>query len=68
MEQNHLKFDQEDDLVSIILPTLNSESYLKNCLKIRENNEIIRILINTIIKWYECKKEVNWRLKFWIRT
>lgn len=33
MEQNHLKFDQEDDLVSIILPTLNSESYLKNCLK-----------------------------------
>lgn len=33
MEQNYLKFDQEDDLVSIVLPTLNSEAHIKKCLK-----------------------------------
>ena len=70
-EQNLLRYKSVDDLVSIILPTFNSEKYLDSCLKsiTRQTYPNMEIIIidgyssdntSNIIKNYE--QEINIKL------
>ena len=70
-EQNLLRYKSVDDLVSIILPTFNSEKYLDSCLKsiTRQTYPNMEIIIidgyssdntSNIIKNYE--REINIKL------
>ena len=58
MEQKLLKFKKVDGLVSIILPTLNSEIYIKNCIEsiVKQTYKNIELVV---IDGFSTDKTIN---------